>query len=302
LTDADNLNILALELFKGQFNQMNKYYFPLIVFSVIFISMGTMLVKEDGRAGSTGSPGEATCNTSLCHSGNSVNSNNGSITIESPDLIDWQYIPGETYTISVTVAQTNRNLFGIGFEALTSTNNNAGILTPGDDTQLKNRFIQGVSRVNVVHVENGGASSDAHTFIFSWQAPATDIGNITFYAAGNAANNNGSASGDFIYTTNQVITPLSTVGVTDLSKIDVSLNVYPNPAADDLNFTYYLTEPALVRAEIFTISGESVRVLFEEKQQPGETFQSVRINDLSYGTYLLRLNIGNEQLSRLFVR
>jgi len=281
---------------------MTKYYLPLIIFSAICISMGTMLVKDDGRAGNNGSPGENTCNTTGCHTGNPVNSTNGSVTIESPDLINWQYVPGETYTISVTVAQANRNLFGIGFEALTSTNNNAGILTPGVGTQLKNAVVQGVSRVNVVHVLNGGASPNSHTFTFNWQAPATDIGNVTFYTAGNAANNNGTASGDFIYTTNQVITPATTVGVSDLSKIDVSLNVYPNPAADDLNFTYTLTEPAVVRAEIFSISGESVRVLFQEKQQAGETFQLVRINDLSHGTYLLRLTIGDEQLSRLFVR
>lgn len=281
---------------------MNRLYITAIAVFAICISMGTMLVKEDGRAGATGSPGETTCNTSLCHTGNTVNSNNGSIAIESPDLTGWQYVPGENYTISVTVAQNNRSLFGIGFEALTSSNGNAGILTPGVGSQLKNRIIQGVSRVNVVHIENGGASPNSHTFTFTWQAPATDIGPVTFYAAGNAANNNGSASGDFIYTTNQVVSPATTVGFSDLSKIDVSLNVYPNPAADDLNFTYTLTEPALVRAEIFTISGESVRVLFEEKQQAGETYQVVRISDLSQGTYLLRLTIGDEQLSRLFLR
>jgi len=281
---------------------MNRYYITIAVILGVTISMGTMLVKEDGRAGATGSPGETTCNTTLCHTGNTVNSNNGSITITSPDLTGWQYVPGETYTISVTVEQNNRGLFGIGFEALTSTNNNAGILTPGVGTQLKNRFVLGVSRVNVVHVENGGLSQNSHTFTFGWQAPATDIGPVTFYTAGNAANNNGSASGDFIYTTNQIVTPASTVGISDLSKIDVSLNVYPNPAADDLNFTYTLTEPAVVRAEIFSISGESVRVLFEEKQQAGETYQTVRISDLSQGTYLLRLTIGDEQLSRLFVR
>jgi hypothetical protein len=281
---------------------MNRFYLTITAIFALCISMGTMLVKEDGRAGNTGSPGENTCNTSGCHTGNPVNSTNGSVTIASPDLINWQYVPGETYTISVTVAQNNRSLFGIGFEALTSTNNNAGILTPGVGTQLKNAVVQGVSRVNVVHIENGGASPNTHTFTFTWQAPATDIGNVTFYAAGNAANNNGSASGDFIYTTNQVVTPASTVGVSELSKVDISLNVYPNPAADDLNFTYTLVEPALVRAEIISISGETVRVLFEEKQAAGDTYQIVRITDLAQGTYLLSLTIGNERLSRLFVK
>ncbi|MBW3624913.1 MAG: hypothetical protein KY468_16045, partial [Armatimonadetes bacterium] len=42
------------------------------------------------------------------------------------------------------------------------------------------------------------------TWSFQWTAPPQGSGNVTFYAAGNAANGNSSASGDFIYTTNAV--------------------------------------------------------------------------------------------------
>lgn len=37
---------------------------------------------------------------------------------------------------------------------------------------------------------------------FEWNPPANEVGDVTFYAAGNAANNSGTNLGDYIYTTN----------------------------------------------------------------------------------------------------
>ena len=42
---------------------------------------------------------------------------------------------------------------------------------------------------------------------FSWTAPATDVGPVTFYVAANAANNNGNNQGDQIYNTKVTLTP-----------------------------------------------------------------------------------------------
>ena len=50
-------------------------------------------------------------------------------------------------------------------------------------------------------------STGSKAFSFSWTSPATASGNITFYAAGIAANNNGSESGDYVYTTNLIVIP-----------------------------------------------------------------------------------------------
>jgi uncharacterized protein (TIGR03437 family) len=45
------------------------------------------------------------------------------------------------------------------------------------------------------------------TFQFDWIPPATNAGPVTFYVAGNAANGNGSSSGDLIYTSSVQLTP-----------------------------------------------------------------------------------------------
>jgi uncharacterized protein (TIGR03437 family) len=44
-------------------------------------------------------------------------------------------------------------------------------------------------------------------FQFDWTPPATNVGPVTFYAAGNAANGNGAPTGDLIYTTSVQLNP-----------------------------------------------------------------------------------------------
>jgi uncharacterized protein (TIGR03437 family) len=47
------------------------------------------------------------------------------------------------------------------------------------------------------HIGSNGSA----TFLVQWTAPATDVGDVVFYASGNAANGNGTNAGDRIYTT-----------------------------------------------------------------------------------------------------
>jgi uncharacterized protein (TIGR03437 family) len=46
-------------------------------------------------------------------------------------------------------------------------------------------------------------------YVFTWTPPATNVGPVHFYVAGNAVNNNGiNDAGDHVYTNNYVLTPL----------------------------------------------------------------------------------------------
>lgn len=51
------------------------------------------------------------------------------------------------------------------------------------------------------------------TFTIEWTPPATDVGEIIFYFAGNAANNSSSPTGDHIYTSSMVIRPVCNLTV-----------------------------------------------------------------------------------------
>ena len=176
---------------------------PILILAMLTSSK----MNEDGKAGRTGAPGELTCIT--CHNSFALNSGGGSISIQCMEMPTFQYTPGQTYMMSVTVARTGNSLFGVDIEALTSSNDNAGVLaiTNSASTTIKNITISGIIRRNITHTLNGGASSpNSKAFNFSWTAPASGTGNVTFYFTGAACNSSTSTSGDYIYSGSQIFT------------------------------------------------------------------------------------------------
>jgi hypothetical protein len=275
---------------------MNKNIIVTCLFLTGIFSISLDILDDNGRAGKTGSPGETTCNTTNCHTGNTVNATGGSVTIDCPTMTNWKYVPGQSYQVNVTVEKTGVSLFGLGFEALTSAGANAGSFTITNATQTttKSTTIIGNSRTSVVHKLNGGASSNTHTFSFTWNAPASDIGTITFYVAGNAANANNAVTGDFIYTASQVVTS-PTTGVFDVrSDINTCL-VYPNPAIESINVLYKLIEVANVTFKLISVTGQTVYSETLERQFIGEQKHTIAIdNSLNKGVYFLEMGYNNQ--------
>jgi len=191
--------------------QSHKYklpcFFYITIVAVLAMGAGMNEDSSDGRSGHNGSPGEQTCAKSNCHNTFTLNSGEGEVVISSADLTNWSYQPGQTYQISLTVSQSGAPLFGFGFEALDASGNNAGILTAGTDSHALFAMVSGVNRKTITHLENSGLVSQSKTWNFTWTAPMDPI-TVTFYAVGNAANNNGGRTGDHIYSTSQVVIPI----------------------------------------------------------------------------------------------
>ena len=160
-------------------------------------------MSDNGRAGKTGSPGEGNCTS--CHGDFSLNSGGGSITIAG--ITGGVYTPGTTYNMSITVARTGSAVFGLGCEALNSSNTNAGtlVITNSAQTQIKSSG----GKSNVVHQLDGGYTANTHTFNFNWVAPAAGAGNVTFYFAGLAGDHQGDEGGDYVYTGTLALTEQS---------------------------------------------------------------------------------------------
>ena len=182
---------------------MNKKYLYIITFFLSIAMVVNVFASISGRSGSTGSPTESTCTS--CHSSYALNAGGGSIAI-THNIPTSGYVPGSTYAISVTVAQTGFSLFGFGFEALTSSNTSAGTIMVTNTTTMK-LSTAGNGRVNITHKTNGGSGTSPVAFSFNWTAPATNLGTITFFAAGDACNNNGNEFGDYVYSTSLAIAP-----------------------------------------------------------------------------------------------
>jgi uncharacterized repeat protein (TIGR01451 family) len=164
------------------------------------IATRTVLAYSSGPpAGYTHAPGELDC--SECHL-HPADAGTGHISITAPAT----YVPGQTYQITVTHANadTTRLRWGFQLTALDDAQEKAGELQSLNPlTQVLNNQGPGSSRQYIEHTssgtfinQQGGAS-----WTFNWTAPPTSVGPVTFYAAGNQANNDGNTSGDYIYYT-----------------------------------------------------------------------------------------------------
>lgn len=263
----------------------------LLIAAVTALSTLSFVMKDNGLAGRTGSPGETTCNTAGCHTGNTLNDPSGSISISAPGLdANWEYAPGSTYQIQVTVSRTGNTKFGLGFESLLSSGANAGTLTITDpaQTQIKTATVSGNVRNNVVHKTGGGTSNDSHTFTFDWTAPPTGSGNVKFYAAGNAADGLTNPGGDYIFTMMQELEEESGSGVAE-SNFNSNLSVHPNPVKDIIQLTFSVTKPSNLVLSLVNLQGETIQRLAERPFSAGShQFSEALDANVNNGVYLLK--------------
>ncbi len=174
-----------------------------------------------GRTGSSGSGG-ATCRS--CH-GNNVGG--GSVQIVGvPD----KYQANAIYDITVRVADSAK--LGAGFQLSVEDASGlpAGTLSIIDavNTQLNtddpawvNHRLAGVNN----SVANWAASGNSVDYLVRWQAPSSDIGPITFWAIGNAINNNFNSSGDNIYLANKSASFIQVPAVSEWGLVVLTLCV-----------------------------------------------------------------------------
>lgn len=154
--------------------------------------------------GYTRAPGEEPEACAECHL-SPGDAGSGQISITAPST----YVPGQTYQITVTHTNPDPTRLRWGFQltALDPSDEKAGEL---QNTSALTRIITGAPSNNRQYIEHTTSPGVDGTFAgqpggaswtFNWTAPPADVGVVTFYAAGNHANNNGSSSGDYIYFT-----------------------------------------------------------------------------------------------------
>jgi hypothetical protein len=261
-----------------------------------FVSLRYHTKSSNGITGQNGSPGEGTC--SGCHSGGSTAT---TVTINAvPAFTNNEYIQGQTYTITVTVAGASYTKFGFTSEILFSPSNaNAGTMSgPSAGVVLAN----GPSgRRNAVQntPKTGAGTAD---FTYQWTAPTNGF-NVKIYAVGNCVNGNGSSSGDFARATSLT---LSTPTITSAQQQKLNalreFNVYPNPAQDMLNVSYSLTDPKIVHIQLCSVTGEVVAELLNEKRESGVYSETLDLPaHVAPGMYFLKVNADSKMLAQRLV-
>ena len=182
-------------------------------------------------AGYTGAPQEEPEACAECHV--PPDAGTGRISITAPQT----YVPGRTYPITVTHTNADPTRLRWGFELTVLDNasdEKAGELQGTDGTtQVLNNAGPGSARQYIEHTAVGTfvGQQNGASWTFNWTAPSTDVGPVTFYAAGNQANNDGNTSGDNIYKTFIPSAPASSTPDFVLSVEPGSRSVVPGGVA-----------------------------------------------------------------------
>ncbi|MFT5858442.1 MAG: hypothetical protein ACI865_000529 [Flavobacteriaceae bacterium] len=245
-----------------------------------------------GQSGLTGAPGEANC--TQCHSGTTVDGATQNVfsLLDSGLSPVTSYIPGASYTASIQLV-SNPGKRGFSSVALDGTDTNAGSFT-GSGIGGTQDFSAG-GRDYVSHTVT--SNTDATTFwAWSWIAPATSVGDVTFYVASNETNNNGSTSGDVIYLSTHVITDAnaSISETTNETSFTAGFNTTSNKVMID--FTYLAAGDMYFN--LVDMNGRSVFTYDLGQSEIGENTESITLpSDIKEGMYVVHFFIGNKAMS-----
>ncbi len=171
---------------------------------ILFIPAIIMFIgfSTGSPGGKTGSPGDGGVNCTECHTGTPVPVDgwiNSNIPPEG-------YVPGQSYTVTAIGNHTGVVRFGFELTSEDASGAKVGTLSIADplQTQYTN------SQHAITHTIDGiTPAGNMKVWNMNWQAPPTNIGDITFYASFNAADGSSTITGDVIYLSTLTVPPTS---------------------------------------------------------------------------------------------
>lgn len=183
----------------------------ILLFVTVYFASRSHSNSGGPGGGYTGAPSESECTS--CHAGTlrTAGAKWSRIRLIS-NFTGNGYIPDSTYTLAVSYRESGRSKFGFQITCLNSSNAPAGTFTATTTrVQRVTRTVNLLTREYIEQSSSGtsGVTTDSTIWFFSWKAPSTNQGDLSFYVALNATNSNGQNSGDSIYTKKFTIGPSS---------------------------------------------------------------------------------------------
>ncbi|HWN81058.1 MAG TPA: choice-of-anchor V domain-containing protein, partial [Candidatus Udaeobacter sp.] len=192
----------------------------------------SILTTSLARSWSTGPP-DGFCgdppNFVSCTACHGASVGDGSLALEG--LPAGGYQAGTTYTLTVRLADPGQARWGFELTALNSALHQAGAIVVTDDVHTQLSDNQDPDPDYLKHTSDGTypGTPGPTGWTFDWQSPATGEA-VTFYVAGNAANNNGGPSGDYIYLRQVPIGSTTGVSPETVPVVMFVGSSFPNPA------------------------------------------------------------------------
>ena len=270
-----------------------KAFHSITLIAFLCGSVGIMsfeVLRTSGSpGGKTGSPGDGSDCTS-CHAGSAQNANNWiSTTIPGTG-----YVAGSTYTITATATHSGAAKYGFELTAEDGSNAKTGtFVINGSGTQLVN------NSKAVTHTSGGTSSSgDSRSWTMDWTAPAAGTGDVSFYAAFNAANGSGSG-GDVIYLSSTTVTEDAGSGTWPVTVSGSRITLYPQPVISRMAFTMPDKLNAQIELLIYTMDG---RLAHRIPATASSGHVDVDLSGLGSGAYILKVHHEGTDYSGRFIK
>lgn len=265
---------------------MKKFYnltFVLLLPVVFGLVLTSGIQNHTGSpGGKTGSPGDMGKNCTECHIGTPIIQE---YWISSGALITDGYEANETYDMLVIGFDGNASKFGFEATAETSTGVKTGTFEAG--------FMGTTQTINnnkaITHTVAGTIpmADTATVWMFTWTAPSEPVGDITFYAAINAANGNGNNTGDQIYLTQFTTSPVTSSVIS--ATPGTSPQFFPNPSSGLLS--YDLSGTMISEITVINLNGQAVR-----KLSVNGTNGTIDLTDLQKGVYIIHTPVSSQRI------
>lgn len=207
------------------------------VLSLLLSTLPLLALPTGAPPGNTGAPGHNTC--VQCHRSFPLNPEGGSVRVQAVN-----YRPGQSQTLRITVSHPESQRWGFQIVARWAKDptQTAGTFTAQNQSvQVRNDYV-----THTIDGTTTGGANGTKTFEVDWTPPAgSEDGDVIFYAAGNAANNNAGApggnTGDRIFTTQARIQPDVTCGSTERPILTQVVDAASGAAAGSPNAILTLT-------------------------------------------------------------
>jgi hypothetical protein len=172
--------------------------------AAILLGSGSLFYREGPPPGFTGGFGEESCGG--CHYGGDVNDAAGTLRL---DGVPSQYEPGRRYPIIVSLSRAGMEAGGFQLTArVQGDGSQAGVLEP-ESADVQRVAVTRDRDILYLHQLDAGSdatATDSLRWRIVWTAP-TSGDEVVFHASANAANGDGSVSGDFVYTAESTTRP-----------------------------------------------------------------------------------------------
>ena len=236
----------------------------------ILIGLLLLTYPEITKGTVNGSPGGKTnspvdgSNCTGCHNA-TLNNGQGSVVITS-NMPNNEYVPGQTYTITVTASHPSFSTYGFELTAENGSSKAGNfIITNSSETKLVN------GNNAVTHKMSGTLGG---TWEVDWIAPA-QFTTVDFYVCAITANGDGDNSGDQVYTNVYTVTESSPTAIHENKQLfsvfysDGKINI------DATNTIEFIT--------IYNINGQLVKAINSDSK-------IISTSDLSEGIYIVELS------------